>query len=258
MLATISQWNAAQPISRLPSEIVSHIAALGISITDYHKGLEDISPISYMKYLASLAMISGIWRNTIIGTPSLWGPLSTDPPLHINRMSLERSGTCPLIVETGYWEKSLSTDSEVLELALPLWNRWSHAILESRSGGEVLERLSSASPSIKVVYVDAGWVRNPAAIKLFGGCAPRLQEISFAGVQVMWDPETFRGLRKLVLGNVSEDFMLPDNVLAILAANPLLELLDIVGEGYEPLPSPPPPSTRAPTETQDNSTQRAM
>ncbi|KIO33557.1 hypothetical protein M407DRAFT_231653 [Tulasnella calospora MUT 4182] len=62
----------------------------------------------------------------------------------------------------------------------------------------------------------------------------------------MWDPETFRGLRKLVLGNVSEDFMLPDNVLAILAANPLLELLDIVGEGFEPLLSPPPPSTRAP------------
>lgn len=246
MLAIIDEWNAAQAISHLPPELLSHVVAIGIPVAEYFGGGR--SAKVYMKTLAVLATISRTWRNAIVGTPSLWGLLSTNLPLHLNRISLERSGSCPLMVEATTWsfEKTLLPANEVLELARPHWDRWSHAFLRPCPGDHILEDLSSPTPSLEVVHV---WVEQRDgrdAINLFGGCAPRLQYLRVMNVKVMWDPETFRGLRKLDLWGMGEDFMLPDNFLSVLAANPLLEMLDVKGLVFRSQPPPPPPSIRAP------------
>lgn len=245
MLAIIDEWNAAQPISQLPPEVIAHVVGIGIPITEYFGGKRGRSTRDYMKTLAALATISRTWRNTIVGTPSLWGLLSTNLPLHINSMSLERSGNCPLLVDARDPETTLST-IEVLELALPYWNRWSHVYLGRSPGERIVGYLSSAAPSLEVVHVEVNNWNRLTKINLFGGCAPRLREIAVTYGKLMWDPESFRGLRKVTLRDAGEHFSSPDNILALLAANPLLELLNIEGAVNEPQPPLRPLSTRPP------------
>ncbi|KAG9047086.1 hypothetical protein FS837_003071 [Tulasnella sp. UAMH 9824] len=243
ILAMIDQWNATQPVSQLPPELISLTVALGLPIADYLEGSAERSPRRYMETLASLAMTSRTWRNAVIGTPSLWGLLSTSLPSHINRISLERSGNCPLMVEiiTSISDQKPPNLDEFLDITVPHWSRWSHALLYFSPPKRVIQHLSLPAPLLEKFGL---WVypKNLVPIDLFGGCAPRLQDISVYGTPLVWDSEIFRGLRKLRLESIVDELISSDHILAILADCPSLELLNIQESEMAFSPLPPPSS----------------
>ncbi|KAG8943901.1 hypothetical protein FRC04_002442 [Tulasnella sp. 424] len=245
MFAVIDQWNAAQPISKLPLELIAHIVALGFPITHHFGDRGGRLPYFYMEAISSLATISRTWRNAIIGTPSLWGLLSTELPPHINRISLQRSGTCPLMVTVLSWPNEPSSADELLDIALPHRDRWSHVDLGFIP--RVREYLTSPAPRLETLdlLVDHQTATDLEPIDLFGGYAPSLQDISIYGGYIEFGSEVFRELRRLRLDSIQNESIPADQVLAILSASPLLELLGIVGVklGFTPLP---PSSTRTP------------
>ncbi|KAG8943902.1 hypothetical protein FRC04_002443 [Tulasnella sp. 424] len=241
MFAVIDQWNAAQPISKLPPELIAHIVALGFPITHHFGDRGECLPYFYMEAIGSLATISRTWRNALIGTPSLWGLLSTELQPHKNRISLERSGTCPLMVAVISWEDGLSSADELLDLALPHWNRWSHVRLTWIAPRDrIIKLLTSAAPQLKTLDFEEYKMADSKPIDLFGGYAPGLRDIRVSTVSVRWDSEVFRDLRKLRLERIYNNSISADQVLAILSASPLLELLSIVGVkvGFTPLLTP--------------------
>ncbi|KAG8891831.1 hypothetical protein FRC00_013030, partial [Tulasnella sp. 408] len=230
VLTMINQWNAAQPISQLPPELIPNIVALGFPIADYLGESSERLPDRYMETLVSLSTISRVWRNAIIGTPSLWGLLSTTLPSHINRISLQRSGNCPLMVELGPWvHGSIAPKvNELLDMALPHWNRWSHASLWIPPLDRIMSHLSSAAPSLELFHIWVYWDELPESpINLFGGHAPRLQNVLASGLPAVWDSEVFRGLRKLTLDSIENELISAGHILALLTVNPLLESIDI-------------------------------
>ncbi|KAG8943905.1 hypothetical protein FRC04_002446 [Tulasnella sp. 424] len=247
IFAVIDRWNAAQPISKLPLELIAHIVTLGFPITAHYVDVG--RPRHYMKALASLATISSMWRNTIIGTPSLWGLLSTHLPPHINRISLERSGTCPLMIVVVSWTNvpNLSKPDELLDIALPHRNRWMHVQLGFIPLARVMEYLTSAAPRLESfsLSVHLRGAAHLGPVDLFGGYAPSLQDVRVVGARIVLGSEVFRGLRKLSLDTIEGELISADQVVAILSASPGLELLEIedVKVGFTRLP---PSSTRTP------------
>ncbi|KIO32047.1 hypothetical protein M407DRAFT_216552 [Tulasnella calospora MUT 4182] len=244
ILTTIDQWNTTQPISQLPPELIPHIVALGFPIADYSGGSSERSPRHYMGALASLSIISRMWRNAIIGTPSLWGLLSSSLPSHINRISLQRSGNCNLMVELCPWTHGsvASRANEFLDMALPHWDRWSHASLWFPPLDRIMTHLSTVAPSLEVFYL---WVYPDeipdSPINLFGGYAPRLQNILATRLPMVWDSEVFRGLQRLKLDSFENELISAGHILALLAASPLLEWFNIEDSdvGLSLLGSPP-------------------
>ncbi|KAG8932657.1 hypothetical protein FRC01_012861 [Tulasnella sp. 417] len=249
ILAMVDQWNAPQPVSQLPLELIALTVALGFPITECFT--EPKEGFHYMKTLTYLATVSRAWRNAILGTPSLWGLLSTSLPPHINHISLQRSGACSLIVgaTTSVSDRQLSNFDEVLDIALPRWNRWSHASLALLPFKHVVQHLSSPAPLLEKFRL---WLHNQdipqlVPIDLFGGHAPRLQDISVYGTPLVWDSEIFQGLRKLNLEGIANKLISSDHILGLLAASPSLELLAILDSdvGFGPLP---PSSTQTPVQ----------
>ncbi|KAG8910422.1 hypothetical protein FRC01_006345 [Tulasnella sp. 417] len=237
--ALVDQWNTAQPISQLPPELISHTVALGFPITSYFGKSREGLACRYLKTLASLSAISGTWRKAIIGTPSLWGLLSTNLPLHINRISFERSGSCPLLLEISpsrFRRGSLSDADELLDMTLPHWNRCSHASLWLLTLDRIMAHLSSAAPSLERfhLWTDPFNLPDSTPINLFGGCARRLQDVLIYGMPMVWDSEVFRGLRKLSLEQLCDGAISVDDVLGLLTVSPLLEWFDIADSEVEP------------------------
>ncbi|KAG8917421.1 hypothetical protein FRC01_002462 [Tulasnella sp. 417] len=227
----VDQRNSAQPISQLPPELISHIVALGFPIPSYFGESRKPQPCPYLKILVSLTAISRIWRNAIIGTPSLWGLLSTNQPLRINRISLERSRSCPLMIEIGpFVQPTWTKANELLDVALPHWNRWSHASLWLPNLDQIMAHLSSEAPSLERfhVWTDPAGFPNPTPINLFGGYAPRLWDVWVLGLPIIWDSEGARGLRRLSLQHLHHGVISVDDILSLLTVNPLLESFDIM------------------------------
>lgn len=101
----LDKQSIGSAIGKLPLELVSYIAKLRL--------LQSYSGRPHMEALYSIRMISRIWRNAIDSTPSLWGVISSNVPLHVNTTAVERSGTCPLdVYVTPYTSRSYRTQAD--------------------------------------------------------------------------------------------------------------------------------------------------
>ncbi|KAG8967388.1 hypothetical protein FRC05_002098 [Tulasnella sp. 425] len=144
------------------------------------------------------------------------------------------------------WTHNLLAPDELLDIALPHWDRWVHVRMSLESLTRIREYLTSPAPRLETFNLSA-YVNHHEPIDLFGGSAPSLQDITVCGARAVWDSEVFRGLRKLKLDTIENELISADLFLAMVSASPGLELLSIIDTkvGFTRLP---PSSTRTPVQ----------
>ncbi|KAG8914293.1 hypothetical protein FRC01_004134 [Tulasnella sp. 417] len=87
------------PISILPFEVLEVIFQLvlpPLDIVTWPRGLQEYHPDTASLYI--LRRVSTAWKDMIDSTPSLWAVISSTFPEDVNRSSLVRSGSSPLLI----------------------------------------------------------------------------------------------------------------------------------------------------------------
>ncbi|KAG8943897.1 hypothetical protein FRC04_002438 [Tulasnella sp. 424] len=218
-------WIASPAIGKLPLELLSYIAKL--SLPKFHSSRER------MTALYSLRMISRMWRNAIDTTPSLWGVISSDVPLHVNTTAIQRSGNCPLhvYIEERTWESHGIQESrftELVELAAKEIRRWSTVTLLIPTYDDCSKYLSSPAPLLQNLSVTMVCDDKPATpMDFFAGVAPKLEKLEVNMLHMDWASPFIQGLRELNLGGMSDEQISAQQLLDILASTPLLDTLCI-------------------------------
>lgn len=122
----------------------------------------------------------------------------------------------------------------IFDLALPHWNRWSHASLRFSPIERIMEHFTSSAPSLEVFYLqpDSSTILGPP-INLFGGFAPTLRTLVVSKIPLLWSSEVFKGLRHLELEDIKE-LISAAQILALLTSSPHLESFAIHFSDIEP------------------------
>ncbi|KAG9019293.1 hypothetical protein FRB90_004300 [Tulasnella sp. 427] len=236
----ISRWNAAQPVYKLPPELIALIVTFELPVFITLKASDKYVAVLYMKEMAALASVSRMWRETIIGTSRLWGILSTLLPPHINHLSLKRSAECPLTIQATEWPdetQSTSTD-DLLDMALPHWSRCSNAQFHRIPLPRLLGHLEAPAPLLDALLLWGSPRQLQEPIDLFAGHAPNLRDVEVYRVRILVNPDVFRGLCHLVLQSVKNAIPL-DSLFTCLTASPALEWLKLSCLDILPASLPP-------------------
>ncbi|KAG8943087.1 hypothetical protein FRC04_003233 [Tulasnella sp. 424] len=155
------------PIHRLPPEILSASIA---------HSMADIECHNHQKRLIQLSTVSRWWREVALGTPSLWGVISSQDPGWIVSLALKRSKDAPLTIlyeSTSYSSnlyggesnrESMGSD-DFLGLVSPHTARWADATLPLLgSSGDSVEWLNNHPIQLSrhLQRLNLGWDGSPS------------------------------------------------------------------------------------------------
>ncbi|KAG9003289.1 hypothetical protein FRB94_003235 [Tulasnella sp. JGI-2019a] len=216
-----SRRNTFSPIHQLPVEILTIIFRDLLAPTSTRP-----IPLEYFETPHILSKVCTAWREIMNATPDLWAVADSFQDEEKWMTALTLSKNQPLVVNINTLHK-------------PFWcaiaqnvQRWGIVLMEGRtispSWGSVVLALQTPAPSLtEFKFWDSGWSlsSNPATLDLFGGIAPRLQNLSLHGLSMLnWRSPIFSGLRSLSI-SFSAIGPSPIDVLWTLQRCPDLESL---------------------------------
>ncbi|KAG8943084.1 hypothetical protein FRC04_003230 [Tulasnella sp. 424] len=190
--AAFRRHNSFLPIQRLPPEILSASIA---------HTMADIECHNHQQRLIQLSTVSSWWREVTLGTPSLWGVISSKDPEWIVSLALERSKDTPLTVlyEGTSYSSNLHGGSSYRDsigpggffvLVTPHAARWADATLPLLgSTDDSIEWLKQHPIQLSqhLRRLNLGWDGAPTtdnAITRFSGHAEHLRELKLSGLHV--------------------------------------------------------------------------
>ncbi|KAG8916165.1 hypothetical protein FRC00_000504, partial [Tulasnella sp. 408] len=191
-----------------------------------------------MAALSILRRISTVWKDVVDGTPSLWTIISATFPEDVNRTSLVRSGSSPIVIyfPGGSWS-SAPPFREFLQSIEPHLYRCSSLAL--RIDPEVVDEVPNLSSlrlvALKIeIDVDPTWMPGDALpysreIEISDEALGIIRAVDFNQVPIDWRRtlEHLKGLRTLVLDGVYDNSITHEHVFNVLVASPGLENLTI-------------------------------
>ncbi|KAG8949104.1 hypothetical protein FRC04_009050 [Tulasnella sp. 424] len=229
------------PITLLPIELLGIVLQLGLPSLDvmsWSWSHQECHP--YMAGLYTLRSVSTLWRDVVDGTPSLWTVISSTFPPEVNRTSLARSGTYPLIIYSPgpRWRETPPPLREFLQTVKPHLHRWGSVALRLSSDSESVEDLprftSLRLDTLKIdIVVEPEWeaaeiLQATKHIEISDETLRNIQFVDLSLVPMDWSRafRNFRDLRSLSLDGVSAGGAIThQQILDVLAASPNLETL---------------------------------
>ncbi|KAG8943086.1 hypothetical protein FRC04_003232 [Tulasnella sp. 424] len=190
---TCRRRNSLLPIQRLPPEIFSASIAYTMAEIECH---------NHQQRLIQLSTVSWWWRQVTLGTPFLWGVISSKDPYWIVSLALERSKDAPLTVlnESSSYSSTLlggnsyrsSIESgDFFGLVSPHTARWADATLPwLGSGSDSIKWLSQHSTHLSrhLLRLNLGWDGSPStdnATTRFSGHTERLLDLKLQNLHVV-------------------------------------------------------------------------
>ncbi|KAH9940008.1 uncharacterized protein BXZ73DRAFT_12267, partial [Epithele typhae] len=217
-------WNSTLSINRLPHEILSDIFA---AIPRPPEFLEKyVEPRGWRE---RLMLVCREWRDTIVGTPTLWSLLCVSSTMSIDCLSLRlaRSANADLRLYflTGYHHIWTDEGLGVLRLVVAHSKRVRSMVLPC------------LSPSLCTLLEDNTWpllthmhISNPprrdSDLHLKHLRFPELDHLSLAGSRLSLDPHLFRVIKWLKLS--SDRTWSPDEFFAKYSGTSSLQLKELI------------------------------
>ncbi|KAG9040756.1 hypothetical protein FS837_000227 [Tulasnella sp. UAMH 9824] len=191
-----------------------------------------------MAALSILRRISTMWKDVVDGTPSLWTIISATFPEDVNRASLFRSGSSPIVIyfPGGRWSKT-PPFRDFLQIIEPHLHRCSS--LAFRIDPEVVDEvppLSSLRLTALKIEIDVDPTLMPGdalpysrEIEISNEVLGNIRAVDFNQVPIDWRRtlEHLKGLRRLVLDGVYINTITHEHIFDVLVASPGLETLTI-------------------------------
>lgn len=202
-------WNALQPISKLPAELLAKIFAHLVRREDlvhYHRGLH------------WHARVCTRWADIIKGTPALWSVIHSNDPIGVIQRTLERSRQIPLdfVCDKPNPPKDLEP---VFRVLAPHAHRWRSVDL---SGVTDFERcLSVQAPLLETVKISYRGNPTMLTVPAVSGLMAQLRHLHLRTINVEWCLLQLPQLLTLDLGFTTG--LYPACLINILRGSPDLE-----------------------------------
>lgn len=191
--------NAVAPISRLPNEMLVQAFAEYIADKDYIAiGNGQVAPGQTLpQKLSVLSKVSKAWQEVAQDAACLWaGNVNAQQPPSFVRAAIKNSKRHPLVVQC-FMDNSQPEYEASLEICGEL-HRWRSANLTAYNPAHFDVLAYSGAPSLKSLTMSA-IARTGIPIRLFGGVAPQLEELSLRNVLIDWNSPVLSGLRSIEL-----------------------------------------------------------
>ncbi|KAG8910956.1 hypothetical protein FRC01_006023 [Tulasnella sp. 417] len=185
-----------------------------------------------MAALYTLRLVSTAWRDVVDRMPSLWTIISSTFPDDVNRTSLTRSGSSPLMIYFPGWYMDISPRFyKFLPIIEPHLQRCSFLALQLDPDfvDEVPWQSLPRVAALKILVEELP-DEDTKIIEIPDKILENIRDIDLDGqIPVNW-PRTLghlRGLRTLVLQELSNNTITQEQILSVLLASPGIETLVI-------------------------------
>ncbi|KAG9001455.1 hypothetical protein FRB94_004770 [Tulasnella sp. JGI-2019a] len=194
--------DCSSPISHLPDELLLDIFILALAASS-HKG--------YIRDIVSLQLASKRWSRIVLGTPSLWGRISSSNSNRERSVAVLRSKESPLWVD--YNDNDFDNDedrSRFINYAIRNAYRW-QLVKFVAARANTLALLRDFAP-LSVPLLEELTIWRPGAdggpsegesIDIFGGTAGRLRHVSLIYFPILWSSQIFSRLETLKINGTA-------------------------------------------------------
>ncbi|KAG8955562.1 hypothetical protein FRC04_007553 [Tulasnella sp. 424] len=189
------------------------------------------SGVDYYRHLISLSGVCSYWCNVIRDSPSLWNQIHWSDSPEVIKIALRRSSSqslhVVLVCVTNEQDPQDITYSFIPALD-PHWDRLQRMDIVLPAAWMGFVRTALRKPSLnleKLSLTDEEALSGAMEIDVFGGTAPRLNDLTLNGVSIRWDSPVLYDL--VVLNLYMIKFPSTSTILHVLSHSPRLRTVAI-------------------------------
>ncbi|KAG9022094.1 hypothetical protein FS837_006752 [Tulasnella sp. UAMH 9824] len=213
--------NAVPPVHSLPAELVLQIIRYVV------RPFLQNNKADYYQYIINLSGVCSHWYSIVRDSPRLWNQVHASDSPNIVGMALERSSRHLLDITfdvSAYAERGLEDAQEFIGTIILHRNRWRTVDVSVPSSWIQFVTTALQGPALtleKLSVTDQDSMYSTHKVELFGGMAPKLQDLTLNGVSIRWNSEIVHGLKFLDLSWIR--FPSTKTILSILSHSPQLQ-----------------------------------